>query len=231
MQVICHFSSTLYSLLGIMTMLYQMYLWKVYLVGSIKSCYCFGSLISLKVCQSWCHDCLLRLSNLILITDLITCDTPFVNKFKFWLCLVLVWLTLMGSLPGNYPYLLVPFYVQLSLLSFSVPHVISHQLCLIMVLWLMTVGAAMKPRASFGRPTQGCATWHVLVLRFIVIIHYGTILMCYILWTSPLNQPLHSFSTYHNVLSKLSFMFYPKIYTCLSEVGIPLEVARKISFE
>jgi hypothetical protein len=37
MQVISHVSSYLYSLLGIMTMFYKVYLWKSYLFGFIKS--------------------------------------------------------------------------------------------------------------------------------------------------------------------------------------------------
>jgi hypothetical protein len=41
-----------------------------------------------------------------------------------------------------------------------------------------TDGAATKPRASCGRSTHGCAAWHALVSRIIVVIHYETISMC-----------------------------------------------------
>jgi hypothetical protein len=40
-------------------------------------------------------------------------------------------------------------------------------------------GAAMKPRASCGRSTHGCAPWHALVSQLVVIIHYETISICY----------------------------------------------------
>jgi hypothetical protein len=36
--------------------------------------------------------------------------------------------------------------------------------------------------------TQDCATRRVLVLRSLVMIHYGTTLICYILWTLPFNR-------------------------------------------
>jgi hypothetical protein len=43
-----------------------------------------------------------------------------------------------------------------------------------------TDGATTKPRASCGRSTHGCATWHALVSQLVVIIHYETISMCYL---------------------------------------------------
>jgi hypothetical protein len=41
-------------------------------------------------------------------------------------------------------------------------------------------GAAMKPRASCGRSTHGCAARHTLVSRLVVVIHYETISMGYL---------------------------------------------------
>jgi hypothetical protein len=49
----------------------------------------------------------------------------------------------------------------------------------VMVLWVATNGAATKPRASCGRPTQGCAARHALISWFLVMIHCGTTSMCY----------------------------------------------------
>jgi hypothetical protein len=43
-----------------------------------------------------------------------------------------------------------------------------------------TDGAATKPRVSCGRSTHGCAAWHALVSRLVVVIHYETISMCYL---------------------------------------------------
>jgi hypothetical protein len=43
-----------------------------------------------------------------------------------------------------------------------------------------TDGAMPKSRASCGRSTYGCAARHVLVSQLIVVIHYGTISMCYL---------------------------------------------------
>jgi hypothetical protein len=36
--------------------------------------------------------------------------------------------------------------------------------------------------------TQGYAAWHMLVLRSLVMIHYGITLMCYLSWTFPWNN-------------------------------------------
>jgi hypothetical protein len=52
---------------------------------------------------------------------------------------------------------------------------------LVMVLRLAFYGAATKPRASCGRTTHGCAARHTLVLRFLIMIHYGTTSMSYLL--------------------------------------------------
>ena len=42
------------------------------------------------------------------------------------------------------------------------------------------LGSAIDPRV-----TQGCAARHVLVSRFLVMIHYETTSMCYFLWDFP----------------------------------------------
>jgi hypothetical protein len=44
-----------------------------------------------------------------------------------------------------------------------------------------TDGIALKPRASCGWSAHGYATWHALVLPLVVIIHYETISICYLL--------------------------------------------------
>jgi hypothetical protein len=36
--------------------------------------------------------------------------------------------------------------------------------------------------------TQGYAAWRMLVSRSLVMIHYGTTLICYLPWTPPLKQ-------------------------------------------
>jgi hypothetical protein len=51
--------------------------------------------------------------------------------------------------------------------------------------------------------TQGCAARHALVSRLIVVIHYKTILMCYLLWTFSQSDRC--------ILSQHDAMFYPNI--------------------
>ena len=51
--------------------------------------------------------------------------------------------------------------------------------CSVMVPRLAIYGATTKPRASYGPRPQGCAPRHVLVSRFLVMIHCRTTPMCY----------------------------------------------------
>jgi hypothetical protein len=87
MQVISHVSSFFYSLLEIMTMFYQVIYEKRICSVPIKS---FDSIMSLKVYQSLSHDCLLHISNLILIVDLVTYDTLFSKFLSLGPCHILV---------------------------------------------------------------------------------------------------------------------------------------------
>jgi hypothetical protein len=59
---------------------------------------------------------------------------------------------------------------------------ISYWLRLVRMSWLTTDGAATKPRAYYGAHMVWVAR-HALVSWLIVVIHYETILMCYLLWT------------------------------------------------
>jgi hypothetical protein len=100
--------------------------------------------------------------------------------------------TLMGSVSSNRPYLTIPLLcILFSMYCLTVSRRISHWLRLVMMLWLTTDGAMTKPRASCGRTTQGCATRHALVSRFVVIIHYGTTPMCYLSCTPLLNHSMY----------------------------------------
>jgi hypothetical protein len=45
-----------------------------------------------------------------------------------------------------------------------------------------------KTESLLWMRTQGCATRRMLVSRSLVMIHCGTTLMCYLPWTSPLEQ-------------------------------------------
>ena len=82
----------------------------------------------------------------------------------------------------------------------------------VMVLWVATNGATMKLRASYGRPTQGCAAWHALVSRFLVMIHYRTTPMCYFHVSSSLviSPYLIGRSLYQTKSSRVSFWSYKK---------------------
>jgi hypothetical protein len=71
-----------------------------------------------------------------------------------------------------------------------------------MVLWLTTDGAATKPRASYGC-THGWAARHALVSRLIVVIHYKTMLMCYLWWIFS--------QTDRYILSQYVAIFYPNL--------------------
>jgi len=86
----------------------------------------------------------------------------------------------------------------------------------IMVSWAVANGSATKPRASCGRPTQGCAAPHALVSRFLVVIHYGTIPMKCLLVTFPRKS--------HHIISK-----YPYIH--LDVVGHSSGVNQRLTFE
>jgi hypothetical protein len=60
---------------------------------------------------------------------------------------------------------------------------ISHWLCLVMVLWLNDWWCHDETESFLWARTHGWAARHALVSRLIVVIHYETILMCYLLWT------------------------------------------------
>ena len=51
--------------------------------------------------------------------------------------------------------------------------------CSVMVPRLAIYGATTKPRASYGLQPQGCAARHVLVSKFLFMIHCRTTPMCY----------------------------------------------------
>jgi hypothetical protein len=60
---------------------------------------------------------------------------------------------------------------------------ISRWLRLVMVLWLNDGRCRDETESLLWVRTQGWAARHALVSRLIVVIHYGTIPMCYLLWT------------------------------------------------
>jgi hypothetical protein len=60
---------------------------------------------------------------------------------------------------------------------------ISHWLRLVMVLWLNDRWCRDKTESVLWARTHGWAARHALVSRLIVVIHYETIPMCYLLWT------------------------------------------------
>jgi hypothetical protein len=80
-------------------------------------------------------------------------------------------------------------------------------MCLVMVPWLVLYSAMMKPRASYGPCPQGYAARHALVSRSLVMIHYETTLMCYLLVIFPLviSPYLIRRSIYQTKSSRASF--------------------------
>ena len=56
----------------------------------------------------------------------------------------------------------------------------SHWLCLVMVLWLNDRWCRDETESLLWARTHGWATRHALVSWLIVVIHYETILMCYL---------------------------------------------------
>jgi hypothetical protein len=131
----------------IMTCFIKFYLWTVYPFSSMDFIVVLGSLMSLKAYQSWSHGRFILISNLMLVS----CQLIFmVIMTSSWSWRVIMWCSFCQQ-----PLL------QLRSHSYFLSHtfmgsiylclVHSRWLRLVMVLWLMTNGAATKPRASCGR--------------------------------------------------------------------------------
>jgi hypothetical protein len=86
----------------------------------------------------------------------------------------------------------------------------------VMVLWVATDGATMKPRASYGCLTQGCTARHALVSWFLVMIHCRTTSMWYFLVILPWLSS--------HILSEDPYIG-PVV------VELPPEVAKRMTFE
>ena len=131
----------------------------------------------------------------MLVAELTVCHrTPFINKFRLWPYLVRfigpwsIWLYTC-----NYSY-------RWSISLYIV--ILAQSSCVVRDFLLdtsgngvvtKTDGAATKPRASCGRSTHGCATWHALVSRLVVVIHYEIISICYL-------GTMSSFATWDSLL-------------------------------
>jgi hypothetical protein len=163
-----------------MTLFYQFYLWMVYPLGSMDSIVVLGSLMSLKAHQSWSHGWFLLISNLVLVSGLII-SVMIIKEYmelkKILMCCsfcqknmfqLLSWSffsshTLKGSI-----YL---YYVDFLLVMFGSGVMTNDRWC------------RDETESLLWARTHGWATRHALVSRLIVVIHYKTILMCYLLWT------------------------------------------------
>jgi hypothetical protein len=76
---------------------------------------------------------------------------------------------------------------------------------LVMVLWLNDWWCRDETESLLWARTQGWAARYALVSRLIVVIHYKTTPMCYLLWTLS-EWSLHFVSTYRDILSKSIFI-------------------------
>jgi hypothetical protein len=80
---------------------------------------------------------------------------------------------------------------------------ISHWLHLIILLWLNNRWCRDKTESLLWARTHGWAARHALVSWLIVVIHYETILMCYLLCTFPQSGRC--------ILSQHAAIFYPNL--------------------
>jgi hypothetical protein len=79
----------------------------------------------------------------------------------------------------------------------------SRWLRLVMVLWLNDWWCHDETESLLWARTQGWAARYALVSRLIVVIHYETILMCYLLWIFSQSD--------HCILSQHAAIFYPNL--------------------
>ena len=142
----------------------------------------FNSLMSLKARQSWSHGWFLLISNIISVFDLII-HGVIMTSSRSWR--VLMWCSFCQQ-------------SSLQLQSHFLSHILigSIYLCYMDFL-LVTFGNGVMTNDWWCRDetesllwarTHGWAARHALVLWLIVMIHYETILMCYLLWTLSQND-------------------------------------------
>jgi hypothetical protein len=158
-----------------------------------------GSLMSLKAHQSWSHGWFPLISNIVSMFDLIihvvimtsswsrrfSCVALFAKNlcFNSYHDLIFLSHTLKGSI-----YLC---HVNLLLVAFGNGIRANDWWC------------RDKTESLLWARTQGWAARHALVSQLIVVIHYETIVMCYLLW---------SFSQSDRcILSQYVVIFYPNL--------------------
>jgi hypothetical protein len=155
--------------------------------------------MSLKAHQSWSHGWFLLISNIVSIFDLII---HVVIMTRSWNWRILMWCS---------------FCQQPLLQLWSHSHFLSHTLmgsiylCYVDFL-LVTFGNGVMTNDWWCRDeteslmwarTHGWAARHALVSRLIVVIHYETIPMRYLLWTLSQNDRC--------ILSQHAAIFYPNL--------------------
>jgi hypothetical protein len=156
--------------------------------------------MSLKSHQSWSHGWFLLISKsrINLLPDNLHVD----HKIVLWVEKNLMWCSFSNNLCFNSGHILV-FWAILSWAPSICAMWISHWLRLVMVLWLNDLWCRDETESLLWACTHGWAARHALVSRLIVVIHYETILMCYLLWIFSQSDRC--------ILSQYVAVFYPNL--------------------
>ena len=109
------------------------------------------------------------------------------------------------------PVMILFFWAILSWAPSNYATWIFHWLRLVMVSWLNDWWCWCRDETeSLLWCTHGWAARHALVSRLIVVIHYETILMCYLLWTFSQSD--------RYILSQYVAIFYPNLSSVSSQI-------------
>jgi hypothetical protein len=166
-----------------------------------------GSLMSLKAYQSRSHGRFILISNLVLISDMIIS------------MLIINW---FSELNKNSHLMLFCQQSLLQLQSHFLSHTLMGSIYLCYVEFsLVTFGNGVMTNDWWCRDetesllwcTHGWAARYALVSWLIVVIHYGTIPMCSLLWTSSQSDCC--------ILSQHAAVFYPNLSSVSCQIPSP----------
>jgi hypothetical protein len=121
---------------------------------------------------------------------------------------ILIWCSLASNHCFNSGHILI-FWAIFSWAPSVCVMWISYWLRLVRVLWLNNWWCRDETESLLWARTHGWAARHMLVSRLIVVIHYGTIPMCYFLCTFSQSDRC--------ILSQHVAIFYQSIFSILSD--------------
>jgi hypothetical protein len=169
-----------------------------YPFGSMDLILVFSSLMSLQALQSWSHGWFVLISNLVLISDLII--SMLIIKWFSELKKILMWCSFANNLCLNFSHI---FWAIFSWAPSNLSH-INFSLVMFGNGVMTNDWWCRDETESLLWCTHGSAARYALVSRLIVVIHYKTTLMCYLLWTL-LEWSLHFVSICRDILTKSVF--------------------------